>query len=289
MASKTKKPSDQGPDCCSTAAYNLMSRLAPIIEAPGSLLAGAVAIAKHENPKASLEDTQGYLRGLIDTLKSRVRGPQPQAKLAHLHELLFVEEGFIGNSTDYHNNPKNSYLPDVLESKTGLPITLSMIYKIVGDGIGLKIRGVGLPGHFCVGAEIDDGLMIVDPFYAGRILTPAEATERVKNTYGSEIEWSEDLIKPVSNRHWLTRTMQNLLHTFSERDRKSDVAAMLELEVLLWPDQTHLMRDLGQVLARDGKFEAAIRWLKRYLAANPNDPQKYDLNCLIDTLSGGKE
>ena len=166
-----------------------------------------------------------------------------------------------------------------------LPITLSLIYKVVGERAGVKIRGLGLPGHFCAGVETDEGIMIVDPFYSGRLLNPNEALERVRDTYGSEIEWSDDVLRPVSNRHWLTRIMQNLLHTFSERDRLTDVAAMLELEILLWPEQSHLQRDLALVLARAGQTNPASRWLGSYLAANPNDPQRDDLEQLLDVLS----
>src|SRR5206468_6452152 len=103
--------------------------------------------------------------------RSRVRGGQPQALLVHLHEYLFTELGFAGNIEDYYN-PYNSYLPSVLATKRGLPITLSLVYKIVAERLGLRAWGVGLPGHFLIGVECEPGnKMLVDTFASGRIIT----------------------------------------------------------------------------------------------------------------------
>jgi regulator of sirC expression with transglutaminase-like and TPR domain len=200
---------------------------------------------------------------------------------------LFVEQGFIGNTLNYHD-PLNSYLPAVLDSTRGLPITLSLIYKIVGERAGLTIRGVGLPGHFCAGVEMPEGLCIIDTFYSGRVLNEEEALERMQDTYGPDVTWHDDLLKPVTHRHWLTRMMQNLLHTFSEKDRLHDVAAMLEMELILWPEQTHLQRDLALVLARIGQADTASTWLGAYLKNNPDDPQRDELDQLLEVLAPRK-
>src|SRR5206468_3902056 len=129
------------------------------------------------------------------------------------HDVLFEEAGFTGNSDDYYA-PSNSYLPAVLETKRGLPITLSLVYKIVAERLGLRVWGVGLPGHFLAGLDIDADVMLIDPFTGGRMLTIEEAHERLRDVLGPEVEWSDELIQPISNRHWLTRILQNLLNTF---------------------------------------------------------------------------
>lgn len=272
------------PISCRRGAFELMRRAASKMETPAGLIEGAIAIAMHAMPDVSVNAVRNELYDHARDLRSRVRGTQVQAKIAHLHEILFVEEAYIGNSLNYHD-PANSYLPAVLELKRGLPITLSLIYRVVAERAGLKVRGIGLPGHFCCGVEMPEGLMIVDPFYAGRVLNKHEALERIRDTYGPDIEWSDALLRPVSNRHWLTRMMQNLLHTFSERDQLREVAAMLELELILWPEQHHLQRDLALVLARLGHSDNAGEWLGRYLATNPDDPQRDDLEQLLEALS----
>jgi regulator of sirC expression with transglutaminase-like and TPR domain len=271
------------PLCCSPEAFNLLARQLPVVNSPDALLNGAVAIAMHQMDGIDPAAVDATLQKYTDTIRSRVRGTQQQALIAHLHEYLFDELGFTGNAEDYYN-PINSYLPAVLEMKKGLPITLSLVYKIVADRLGLKAWGVGLPGHFLVGLESDGATMLVDSFAGGRMLTPDEAHDRMIEQFGPEIEWSEELLRPASNRHWLTRMLQNLLNLFGTGNHYADVAAVLEMEMLLWPDQKHLQRDLALVLARCGLSQPACVWLDRYLKGNPNDPQQRELKQLLDVL-----
>src|SRR5882724_4494134 len=140
------------PYCCSPASFALMSRQLKSIESPDSLLHGALAVAMHQLDSVNVEDVDQSLNEYAETVRRRVRGQQPQALLAHLHEVLFEELGFAGDADDYYN-PANSYLPIVLDTKRGLPITLSLIYKIVAERVGLKVHGIGLPGHFMVSVD----------------------------------------------------------------------------------------------------------------------------------------
>ena len=277
---------DLTPHCCDPVAFRLMGDARAQLGTSDGLLIGAVAIARHHDDTVSVEETRGMLDAIAGEIRSRVRGAQPQALLDHLHEHLFGELGMIGNSLNYHD-ARNSYLPHVIEGRRGLPITLSLAYKLVADRIGLNVHGIGLPGHFCAGVATDPDAapMIVDCFAGGRLLTVADAEQRALDTYGPEFEWSDSLLRPVTHRHWLTRMMQNLLHTFGERDRMTDVGAMLEMELLLWPEQAHLQRDLALVLARVGHTEPAQRWLSHYLITNPNDPQRDDLEQLLSVLT----
>jgi len=144
--------------------------------------------------------------------------------------------------------------------------------------------GVGLPGHFLVAVELGGSRMLVDAFASGRILTVDEAHERMQEMFGADVEWHEEMLRPASNRHWLTRMLQNLLNVFGSTSHFADVAAVLEMEMLLWPEQNHLQRDLGLVLARCGLSRPASIWLDRYLQTNPDDPQKSQIKELLQVL-----
>jgi len=266
-------------------AFELLRAQVESIDSPDALLNGAVAIAMHQMEETDPAKVDAKLQGMVDLVRARVRGHNPQAILAHLHQFLFDEKNFRGNTDDYYN-PRNSYLPAVLESKQGLPITLSLIYKLMAERLGLRCWGVGLPGHFLVGVQdMAEGMTLIDPFTAGRILTPEEAHDRMKEMFGPEVEWSDELLRPASNRHWLTRMLQNLLNIFGSAGQYNDVAAMLEMEILLWPEQTRLQRDLALVLARIGLSQPASAWLNRYLQSNPDDPQCDDLKQLLEVLT----
>jgi regulator of sirC expression with transglutaminase-like and TPR domain len=271
------------PLCSSPEAFRLLAAQVPQINSPDALLNGALAIAMHHVPNCDVAAIDAKLQGFADTVRSRVRGSQQQALLAHLHSFLFEEFALTGNTDDYYN-PCNSYLPMVLDSKRGLPITLSLIYKIVAERLGLRVWGVGLPGHFLTAVQCDGNTMMVDPFNAGCIISQDEAVSRMRAVLGDEVEWSDELLQPVSNRHWLTRILQNLLNVFGSAGHYADVAAMLEMEMLLWPEQDRLQRDLALVLARVGLSQPASVWLNHYLRNNPDDPQETDLRQLLQVL-----
>ena len=118
------------PLCCSSRGFDLLKRQLPVLNSPDALLQGAIAIAMHQIDDVNPGEIDAQLQSYVDKVRSRVRGRQAQAILAHLHDVLFEEEGFKGNSDDYYST-LNSYLPAVLQTKRGLPITLSLIYKIV--------------------------------------------------------------------------------------------------------------------------------------------------------------
>ena len=271
------------PLCCSPDAFNLLTRQVAAIESPDALVHGATAIAMHQVESIEVAEVDATLQRYADTIRSRVRGSQPQALLAHLHDVLFDEEQFTGNQDDYYNTA-NSYLPEVLRTKRGLPISLSLIYKVVAERLGLRAWGVGLPGHFLCGIEVEGKVVLVDAFAQGRIITVDEAHARMQEMLGPDVEWSDELLQPVSNRHWLTRMLQNLLHTFGNSGHFADVAAVLEMEMLLWPKREQLQRDLALVLARCGLSQPASVWLDRYLKNNPDDPQRTELTQLLDVL-----
>lgn len=271
------------PLCSSPRAYALLARQLPTMSSPDALLYGAVAISMHQLEEVDAGKVDGTIQRYADTVRGRVRGVQPQALLAHLHDYLFDELGFAGNADDYYN-PLNSYLPAVLETRRGLPITLSLIYKLVGERLGLRVWGAGIPGHFLTAVETEGGIILVDAFAKGRIISLDEAQRRLHEMFGAQVQWSEDLLKPASNRHWLTRMLQNLLNVFGAAGQYADVAAVLEMEMLLWPDQNHLQRDLGLVLARCGMSQPASQWIDRYLQTNPDDPQAPQLQELLDVL-----
>jgi regulator of sirC expression with transglutaminase-like and TPR domain len=271
------------PVCCSPKAFDLLKGQMRHVTSSDALLNGAVAIAMHQVPDADPAQVDATIQQYADTIRSRVRGRQPQALLAHLHEHLFDELGFAGNGEDYYN-PANSYLPTVLGTKRGLPITLSLVYKLVAERVGLRSWGVALPGHFVSGVDVHGSVMLVDAFNGGKVLSVDEAHERMKQSFGPEVEWSEEMLQPASNRHWLTRLLQNLLNTFGSNNHYVDVAAVLEMEMAIWPEQAHLQRDLGLVLARCGMVRPASIWLDCYLQTNPDDPQKGQLQELLQVL-----
>ena len=160
------------PLCCSSKSYSLLAKQLPTISSPDALLNGAVAIAQHQMENIDAASVDATLQQYADTVRSRVRGEQPQALLWPTCANFSSKSRFRGNTEDYYN-PANSFLPAVIESRKGLPITLSLLYKMVAERVGLRSWGVGMPGHFHNSpSKSMIRQMLIDAFApGGRILT----------------------------------------------------------------------------------------------------------------------
>jgi regulator of sirC expression with transglutaminase-like and TPR domain len=220
---------------CRPRAFDCFAAQLPHIETDDGLIAAAVAVSMHELDDADPIQTHRQLDDFAATVRSRVRTGRPQALLAHLHGLLFDEIGFAGNQQDYYN-PRNSYLPCVLSTRRGIPITLTLLYKAVAGRLGLRVHGVNAPGHFLAGVEVEDaedGWMLVDPYFGGRAMSRAEAFDRIEAIVNRPVPRSVELLPVAGHRAWLLRMLNNLQNVFGYAGRKDDLAAMLELRRLL--------------------------------------------------------
>src|SRR5438445_11901588 len=144
------------------------------------LARAALAIARIAYPDL---DPAPYVRQL-DDLAAAVRPrlfprASPEAAVTELAGYLFGECGFRGNQEEYYD-PRNSYLNDVLERRTGIPISLSLVFIEVSRRLGLAVEGVGFPGHFLVRVAGQRGSLLLDPFFGGRRVDQAELLERLR-------------------------------------------------------------------------------------------------------------
>jgi regulator of sirC expression with transglutaminase-like and TPR domain len=133
-----------------------------------------------------------------------------------LTEFLSDELGFRGNSSCYYCE-ENSLLPHVVSSRVGIPISLALVYMMVGSRAGMRIEGINLPGHFIA----RHSGVFFDPFHAGRILTMPDVKQLLVR---QNIEFKESHLNPATPRQFLLRMLANLLYVFDldEEDEKRD-------------------------------------------------------------------
>ncbi len=220
------------PKHCQPAAYRLFAEQMERLDEPEALWNGAVAISMHEYPRTDLDQTSRALHRLSDRVRGRVASGEPRALLAHAHEVLFQEEGFRGNEENYYHRD-NSCLPVVLQTKRGIPITLSLIYKQVLGNLGIQVEGVNSPGHFLVAVQLETSEMLVDPFDEGRVLSREEAFQRIEAAVCADLEHRDELLTRASHRDWLARILRNLQALYQHEKRSRDLEAMMELQALL--------------------------------------------------------
>jgi regulator of sirC expression with transglutaminase-like and TPR domain len=243
-------------------------------QSPGDfrLAEGALLIAQEEYPGL---DVAHYLQRL-DTMAETIRHTlglelDPHHIVACINAYLFDELGFHGNQEHYYD-PRNSFLNDVLERKTGIPITLAIIYLDLGRQVGLPIMGVGLPGHFIVQYMAQTGSFWIDPFHAGEILTHAACVACVRQIYGPEAPWHEAYLHPVSDHAILQRMLHNLKAVYVQQGDYQRALSAVERLLLLSPEAMTEVRDRGLLHYQLGHLEAALDDLQHYLQLTPDAP-----------------
>ncbi len=231
----------------------------------------ALFMAGEEYPEI---DVEGYLDELdrhaevVQTLAGP--NPSPVHLAATLGRYLFVELGFQGNAADYYN-PDNSYFNRVLETRTGIPITLSLLFLEVARRTGLRARGVGLPGHFIVSLEGEQ--RYVDPFNGGVVLTADGCRDLVGNLFGERLQWSDDYLEPCTKYEVLFRMLNNLKVVYERNQEFTKCLAATQRMNMLFPERVSLYKDLAWCHYQLQQYRLAIRDLEAYLqeAQEPQD------------------
>lgn len=248
------------------------------------LAEAALLIAQEEQPDL---DVAHYLKRL-DQLADAVRTELPPSPthndtLKCLNTRLFFKEGLRGNTGEYYD-PRNSFLNEVLETKAGIPITLSVIYMEVGRRLGLALVGIGFPGHFLVRYSGPDGEQILDPFLGGANLSEAQLAAKLRSMYGENNPLAAQvskLLTPATKKEILTRMLGNLKGVYLNKGDFERALSVIDRMVLIRPDAATEFRDRGAVQQRLGRMQGAVRDFKKYLALAPDAPDADRIRALI--------
>lgn len=248
--------------------------------AKGALLA-ATAL---EYPGLDATRYEARLDALGTELCARLGRSAGAAELvATLNHLLFAEEGFQGNEAAYQD-PRNSYLNEVLDRRLGIPITLSLVYLEVARRAGHPLEGVGLPGHFLVRAPAPDGGLLVDPFHGGLVLAEEDCQRRLDGVYGGRLQLEPPMLAATGNRALLARLLRNLkLAHMRARDWQRGLR-VIDLLFLLDPFSGEDLRDRGLLYAAMDCYGLAARDLEAYLERRPQAPEAPPLRAKLSEL-----
>jgi regulator of sirC expression with transglutaminase-like and TPR domain len=216
------------------------------------------------------------LLGLLDELAGPLR-PLGLAQMSaegqalELAHYLYERHGFAGNEAAYYD-PKNSLLPDVLERRLGIPITLALVYCEVAKRVGVPARGVGFPGHFLVRIERPGGgsPLIVDPFFNGQVLRPKAQSALLARVMGPSEKLRPEHLAPASPRAIVVRMLMNLKAVYLARGEDSRALLAADRLVSLTPNMPSALRDRGLLAARLGVHEVARADLQRFLEISPD-------------------
>lgn len=187
--------------------------------------------------------------------------PSEQSRLETLSELLFAEEGFRGDRDTYYD-PRNSYLNEVLDRRRGIPISLAIVYQAVAARAGVRLFGVGTPGHFLLGAE-GPATVYVDPFN-GDVLDREACRQRIESLLGESGVIVDAHFRAATPLEIGQRVLRNLKAAYVMQNQWLAVLPVQERLTLL-ADKPDERRDLGLIYLRIGQAPRALRLLEDYV------------------------
>lgn len=270
-----------------SADLSTLNRFARAVDRPDETIdlgEAALLIALDAYPGL---DVAGYIAQLDDLarpLRDRIDAATPlPAAIEMLNGHLFGEIGFRGNTEAYYD-PRNSYLNEVLDRRTGIPVTLSVVYMEVARRLGVEVVGVGLPGHFVVEARREDRVILLDPFHGGQALAFEDAEGLMEGVYGGVLPFSEDLLEPVSKRAILARILNNLKMLYLAAGDAERAWPVVEKMVHLQPDSPVDRRDRGLLAHRLNRFALARDDLRFYLDRTPDAPDRPAIRASLDAV-----
>ena len=223
----------------------------------------ALLLAKYDNQEIDIDAYYSEIERMGEDLLSKIKNNIGlEAKVALISQYLFKDNGYHGSRTDYYNQ-SNSYLNEVLDDREGIPITLSIIYIELAERIGLKMQGLGLPGHFVVFYNNNGNRKIIDPFDNGKPITKADADAIVKEY---DITMNANDYKAADNKSIIQRMLYNLKGI--SIDNKEYQSALNYVDLLIAIDP----KDSQERLSRSILF----------IQLDQNDDAKKDLEWLLE-------
>ena len=198
-------------------------------------------------------DVAGYrnqldaIAGCAEPEVARATGGIGRARA--ISDYLFDRLGFHGNTGDYYD-PRNSFLADVLDRKTGIPISLSVLYLEISRRVGVLAQGVNFPGHFLVRVAIEDAWLFLDPFSGGRAMAPADLEALLRRTTTPDAVLEPSVIAAATKRQILARMLVNLAGIYGRNGDLPRSLDVLERLAVLEPNNPRISRDLAQLRER---------------------------------------
>jgi regulator of sirC expression with transglutaminase-like and TPR domain len=235
-----------------------------------NLARAALYIAQEEYPYL---DPEKYLNAL-DTMATELENRLPSSRyplrmIQSINQYLYEELGFTGNKIDYYD-PRNSFFNDVIERRTGIPITLALVYIEVAKRIDFPMVGIGMPGHFLIRPDIADIEIFVDAFNGGEVMFPQDCQERLSQIYQQSVILQPEYLTVVSKRQFLARMLTNLKYIYLQQQELEKTLAVVERILLLYPGVSLELRDRGLLYYQLGYFTQAVEDLQSYLTKVPD-------------------
>lgn len=218
-------------------------------------------------PELDVEEYIEKINRMGKSLKETIGDVKnPTYLISMLNEHIFENLGFGGDGEDYYN-PKNNFLNEVIDKRSGLPITVSILYVEIAKFIGLQLRIVGFPSHVLVKYNEE---MVLDPFNDGRLLDVDDLQENLDESYAGEVEFEPSFLDEIKPEKILVRLARNLKNSYAQSYVYEKALRCANMVLAIEPDSAEDIRDKGILEERMLNSDVALAYLNRYLEISPN-------------------
>jgi regulator of sirC expression with transglutaminase-like and TPR domain len=261
----------------------LVARFSQVALSPDPDLAvAALMIARVEYPRLDAGPYLEQLDALGREAARRVARAEPDpatapprvdptafARLSALNDYLFTEQRFVGNDIQFED-PRNSFLNEVLDRRTGIPITLALVYLEVARRASVDVEGVNMPGHFLLRARATPGSpftqdLLIDAHHGGAFLSEGACRELMRKHVGDEAVWDAHLLAHATKPQILARMLLNLKRVYVQMYSFPQARDITELMIAVDPSAFNELRDRGLLAYHLNDYSAALRDLQSYL------------------------
>lgn len=248
------------------------------------LAKAALYIAQDEYPNLDIDEYLNALDTMAFEVEERLSEERyPLRIIRTINQYLYDDLDYSGNTSDYYD-PRNSFLNQVLDRRTGIPITLSLVYLEIARRLDFPMVGINMPGHFLIRPEFEEVGIFVDAFNRGEILFDADCEQRLSQIYGRPMQLQPQFITAVSPRQFLARMLTNLKLIYINRKDLPKALAMVERILMVFPDALLELRDRGLIYYQMGYPLQASEDLERYLTMLPTADDASSIRRLLEQL-----
>jgi regulator of sirC expression with transglutaminase-like and TPR domain len=234
----------------------------------------ALAIARVESPNLDDATTLGELARIGARAADALTG-RPATGLAErldaINRVVFELEGFRPNK-DRYDDMSNNLLHVVVEQRTGIPISLAVVYMTIARHAGIEVFGVSFPGHFLLRVPREAGddsaePLVLDPFGGGRMLSPDQIRTLLAAHAGADARWDDALLSPATSRQIAVRMLHNLKRAYVGMRSFPQAWQVADALVAIGGRDPEMIRDRGLLAYHLDDFTAALSDLETYVQA----------------------
>ncbi|HIC29357.1 MAG TPA: tetratricopeptide repeat protein, partial [Rhodospirillales bacterium] len=251
----------------------------------------ALILAAADRPGVPLEPYHRHLESIAAEVCEYVGQGENEAnsktdldlRIEALVQVIVRRYGY-GGGEDVFDDLDAANLMRVIDSRSGLPVALGIIFIATGRALGWAITGLEFPGHFLIRLETGGKRKIIDPFGGGTVMEVPDLRDMFKAVAGNHIELTPDHCRDTTNRGVLLRLQNNIKARLVRGNRWDDAVEAIETMVLFAPHQADLWHEVGLLHARLDHIKDAVRALEEYLRQTGGEDVGYNASVLLQEL-----